>query len=99
MEQGIGAVSCSSGMTAVTMALLNTLPPPEKKSADKKGSGLFGGTIDLFSDLKAFGITTRFAESVTVEEIEPLINENTKVVFTELIGNPETGCGGSESGL
>ena len=86
MEQGIGAVSCSSGMTAVTMALLNILHAGDEVIA---GSGLFGGTIDLFSDLKAFGITTRFAESVTVEEIEPLINENTKVVFTELIGNPK----------
>ena len=86
MEHGIGAVSCSSGMTAVTMALLNILHAGDEVIA---GSGLFGGTIDLFSDLKAFGITTRFAESVTVEEIEPLINENTKVVFTELIGNPK----------
>ena len=86
MENGIGAVSCSSGMTAVTMALLNILHAGDEVIA---GSGLFGGTIDLFSDLKAFGITTRFAESITVEEIEPLINENTKVVFTELIGNPK----------
>lgn len=86
MEHGIGAVSCSSGMTAVTMALLNILHAGDEVIA---GSGLFGGTIDLFSDLKAFGITTRFAESVTVEKIEPLINENTKVVFTELIGNPK----------
>ena len=86
MEHGIGAVSCSSGMTAVTMALLNILHAGDEVIA---GSGLFGGTIDLFSDLKAFGITTRFAESVTVEEIEPLINKHTKVVFTELIGNPK----------
>lgn len=96
MEQGIGAVSCSSGMTAVTMALLNILHAGDEVIA---GSGLFGGTIDLFSDLKAFGITTRFAESVTVEEIEPLIKENTKVVFTELIGNPKLDDVDFESGL
>ena len=86
MENGIGAVSCSSGMTAVTMALLNILHAGDEVIA---GAGLFGGTIDLFSDLKAFGITTRFVESVEAEKIEPLINENTKVVFTELIGNPK----------
>lgn len=86
MENGIGAVSCSSGMTAVTMSLLNILHAGDEVIA---GAGLFGGTIDLFSDLKAFGITTRFVESVEAEKIEPLINENTKVVFTELIGNPK----------
>ena len=49
MENGIGAVSCSSGMTAVTMALLNILHAGDEVIA---GSGLFGGTIDLFSDLR-----------------------------------------------
>jgi O-acetylhomoserine (thiol)-lyase len=86
LEHGIGAVSCSSGMAAVTMSLLNILEAGDEVIA---GSGLFGGTIDLFGDLKAFGITTRFVESVTVEEIEPLLNSHTKAVFTELIGNPK----------
>lgn len=86
MEGGIGAVACSSGMAAVTMALLNVLEAGDEIIA---GSGLFGGTIDLFRDLEAFGITTRFAESVTAEEIEPLITPKTKAVFTELIGNPK----------
>lgn len=86
MENGIGAVACSSGMAAVTMALLNILEAGDEVIA---GSGLFGGTIDLFGDLKAFGITTRFVESVTAEAVAPLINEKTKVVFTELIGNPK----------
>jgi O-acetylhomoserine (thiol)-lyase len=86
LEHGIGAVSCSSGMAAVTMSLLNILEAGDEVIA---GSGLFGGTIDLFGDLKAFGITTRFVESVTVEEIEPLLNAHTKAVFTELIGNPK----------
>jgi O-acetylhomoserine (thiol)-lyase len=86
MEKGIGAVACSSGMAAVTMALLNVLEAGDEVIA---GSGLFGGTIDLFSDLEAFGIKTRFVESVTAEAIAPLFNEKTKVVFTELIGNPK----------
>lgn len=85
LENGIGAVACSSGMAAVTMALLNIL-----KSGDEviAGSGLFGGTIDLFGDLKPFGITAKFVNSFTIDEIEPLITEKTKAIFTELIGNP-----------
>lgn len=85
LENGIGAVACASGMAAVSMSLLNVLSAGDEIIA---GSGLFGGTIDLFEDLRAFGITTHFVKHVTVDEIKPLINENTKAVFAELIGNP-----------
>lgn len=85
IEKGIGAVACSSGMAAVTMSLLNILQAGDEVIAS---AGLFGGTIDLFGDLEAFGITTRFVKHVTAEEVEPLINERTKAVFAELIGNP-----------
>lgn len=85
LEKGIGAVACSSGMAAVTMSLLNILESGDEMIA---GAGLFGGTIDLFGDLRAFGITTRFVEHVTVEEISANITDRTKAVFAELIGNP-----------
>lgn len=85
LEKGLGAVACSSGMAAVSMALMNILRAGDEVIAS---SGLFGGTIDLFGDLSEFGITTRFTESATPEEIEPLINEKTKAIFAELIGNP-----------
>ncbi|MCH5297456.1 MAG: O-acetylhomoserine aminocarboxypropyltransferase/cysteine synthase [Ruminococcus sp.] len=85
LENGIGAVACSSGMAAVTMSLLNILKAGDEIIA---GSGLFGGTIDLFEDLKAFGITTHFVKRVCIDEIEPLITEKTKAIFAELIGNP-----------
>ena len=86
LEGGIGAIACSSGMSAVTMALLNILHAGDEVIA---GSGLFGGTIDLFGDLAQFGITAKFVDSVTAENVEPLINERTKAVFAELIGNPK----------
>ncbi|MGN0475656.1 MAG: O-acetylhomoserine aminocarboxypropyltransferase/cysteine synthase family protein [Acutalibacteraceae bacterium] len=85
LEKGIGAVACSSGMSAVTLSLMNILQAGDEIIA---GAGLFGGTIDLFGDLRAFGITTRFVKNVTAEQIEPLINDKTKVIFAELIGNP-----------
>ena len=85
LEKGIGSVACSSGMAAVTMSLLNILEAGDEIIA---GSSLFGGTIDLFGDLLAFGIKTKFVNNVTAEEVEPLINDNTKAVFAELIGNP-----------
>lgn len=86
LEGGIGAVACSSGMAAVTMALLNVLQAGDEVIA---GAGLFGGTIDLFGDLAGFGITAKFADTVTAKSIEALITPKTKAVFTELIGNPK----------
>ena len=85
LEHGIGAVACSSGMAAITMTLLNILSSGDEVIA---ASGLFGGTIDLFGDLSPFGITTRFVNHISVENIEPLITDKTKAVFGELIGNP-----------
>lgn len=85
LEGGIGAVACASGMGVVTTALLNILQSGDEVIA---GSGLFGGTIDLFGDLEAFGIRVRFVRHIIIEEIEPLVNEKTKAVFGELIGNP-----------
>lgn len=86
LEKGIGAVACSSGMAAVTISLLNILQFGDEVIAS---AGLFGGTIDLFRDLEAFGIKTRFVTEVTAETVSALLNEKTKAVFTELIGNPK----------
>ena len=72
-------------MTAVSMSLLNILQAGDEVIA---GSALFGGTIDLFGDLAEFGITTRFVEHVSADEISLLINEKTKAIFAELVGNP-----------
>ncbi len=85
LEKGIGAVACASGMAAVTMSLLNVLSTGDEIIA---GSGLFGGTIDLFENLSAFGIKTHFVDHISVDAIKPLINKNIKAVFAELIGNP-----------
>ena len=86
LEKGVGAVACSSGMAAVTISLLNILQTGDEVIAS---AGLFGGTIDLFHDLEAFGIKTRFVTEVTAETVRSQLNEKTKAVFTELIGNPK----------
>lgn len=85
LEGGIGAVACSSGMAAVTMALLNILQSGDEIIA---GAGLFGGTVDLFQDLQNFGIAVRLVPHMTVEEVEKVLTNKTKVIFAELIGNP-----------
>lgn len=86
LEGGVGAVACSSGMAAVTMTLLTMLRSGDEIIA---GSGLFGGTIDLFGDLEALGITVRYAETVDPQTVESLITDRTRAVFAELISNPK----------
>ena len=86
IEGGISAVACSSGMAAITAALLTVVGAGDEIIA---GTSLFGGTLDLFDDLKALGITVHFLEEVTPDTVKEAITDRTRVVFTEIIGNPK----------
>ncbi len=86
MDGGIGAVATSSGMAATTLATMSLL-----SSGDEIVSigGLFGGTYALFSEtLSRFGIKTHFFDVDEFENISNAINENTKIIFLESVGNP-----------
>lgn len=48
---------------------------------------MYGGTIDLFHDFEAYGITTKFVDINDHELVKAAINEKTKLVFAETIGN------------
>ena len=85
LEGGRAATACSSGMAAISSALLNILGTGDEIIA---GAGLFGGTVDLFRDLKEYGITTKFVTHMTTDEIKSQITDKTKVIFGEIIGNP-----------
>ena len=85
LEGGIASIACASGMAALMNAFMNIL-----RSGDEiiSSASLYGGTIDLFTDLEAFGITTRYVENNNWEQIEGAINEHTRLIFAETIGNP-----------
>lgn len=85
LEGGIASIACASGMATLMNAFLNIL-----RSGDEiiSSASLYGGTIDLFRDLEAFGITTRYVENNNWEQIEAAINEHTRLIFAETIGNP-----------
>ena len=85
LEGGAGAVSCSSGMSAITCALLALCESGDEIIA---GRGLYGGSINLFHDLEKLGIHTVFADVINRENVEKLVNEKTRAVFGELISNP-----------
>lgn len=85
LEGGAAATACSSGMAAISSALLNILRSGDEIIAS---AGLFGGTVDLFRDLEEYGIATKFIPHITAEELKKNITDKTKVVYGELIGNP-----------
>jgi O-acetylhomoserine (thiol)-lyase len=86
MDGGIGAVATSSGMGATALATLSLLACGDEIISV---GGLFGGTYALFSEtLVRFGIKTHFFDVDALEEIENAINDNTKIIFLESVGNP-----------
>ena len=86
LEGGVGALAVATGQAALHFALVNL--------ADTGGNivsvpQLYGTTHTLLAHvLPRQGITTRFADSDKADAIEKLIDENTKAVFSETIGNP-----------
>lgn len=86
LEGGIGSVACASGMAALTNALLNILQAGDEIVA---AAGLYGGTVELFEDIAAFGIQTNYVSENIPEHYERLITEKTRVIFAETIGNPK----------
>lgn len=87
LEGGSCAVACSSGMSATLLAVLNVCSAGDNIVSS---SAIYGGTYNLFSvTLKKYGIETRFFNPDDEgENIEKLIDENTRVIFAETLANP-----------
>lgn len=86
LEGGVSALAVSSGQAAQFIALNNIL-----ESGDNfvSASNLYGGTYNQFKvGFKRLGVEVRFAENADPAIIESLIDENTKAIYTETIGNP-----------
>lgn len=86
LEGGLASVACASGMAAISSALLNILQTGDEIVA---AAGLYGGTVELFDDFGNLGIHTRYVEVNKPDEYEKLINEKTRIIFAETIGNPK----------
>ena len=87
LEGGVGALATASGSSAVTYAVLNLAGAGDNIVAL---STLYGGTYALFAHtLPQFGITVRFVDPEKPEELAQHVDEKTKLVFGETIGNPK----------
>lgn len=86
LEGGIAALALASGQAAVTYAIQTIA---EAGDNIVSSSTLYGGTYNLFAHtLPLSGITTRFADPRDLASFEPLIDEKTKAIFAESVGNP-----------
>ncbi len=86
MEGGLAGLSVASGMAAITYAIQAITAVGDNIVST---SQLYGGTYNLFAHtLPKQGVTVKFASGDDLSSFDKLIDENTKAVFCESIGNP-----------
>jgi len=87
LEGGVGALAVASGSAAVTYAIMNIAQAGDEIVSAQT---LYGGTYNLFSvTLPKYGISTKFVDAGDLEAVKGAINEKTKAVYVETIGNPD----------
>ena len=86
LEGGVAAVAVGSGQAAQFIALNNLLSAGDNFVSSPH---LYGGTYNQFKvAFKRLGITAKFAQDISPAAFEALIDENTKAIYLESIGNP-----------
>jgi len=86
LEDGIGCIATSSGMAAIASAVMSLVKAGDEIIA---AAGIFGGTVSLFKNtLSRFGVKTVFVDVAETENFAEALNDRTKLIFIETIGNP-----------
>lgn len=86
LEGGIGALATSSGQAAIHLSLLNIVETGYEVVAS---ANLYGGTYNLLNvTFKKMGIKVHFVDPSDPENFKAAINDKTRAVFAETIGNP-----------
>ena len=88
LEGGVAALAVSSGAAAITYAIEALAKAGDHIVAQKT---IYGGSYNLLSHtLTGYGIDTTFVNAHDLSEVEGAIRENTKAVFIETLGNPNS---------
>lgn len=88
LEGGVAALAVASGATAVTYTILNLAQNGDNIVSAKN---IYGGSFNLFEHtLPQYGIETNFVDIFNEEEVESAINEKTKALYIETLGNPNS---------
>lgn len=87
MHGGTAALAASSGQSAILMAVMNITSAGQNIVSS---SAIYGGTYNLFNTtLRRFGIDVRFVDSSDPANFEKAIDENTRLIYSEAVGNPK----------
>ncbi len=88
LEGGVGALATASGSAAITYAIQNIALAGDHIVSS---INLYGGTFNLFANtLREQGIETTFVDPFDPSNFEKAIKENTKLLYTETLGNPNS---------
>ncbi|KIR03513.1 O-acetylhomoserine sulfhydrylase / O-succinylhomoserine sulfhydrylase [Lachnospiraceae bacterium TWA4] len=88
LEGGVAALAVASGAAAVTYAVENLAQNGDNIVAAKN---IYGGSFNLFEHtLPAYGITTKFVDIFNEDEVRNAIDDKTKAIFIETLGNPNS---------
>lgn len=88
LEGGVGALATASGSAAITYAIQNIALAGDHIVSS---INLYGGTFNLFANtLREQGIETTFVDPLDPSNFEKAIKENTKLLYTETLGNPNS---------
>ena len=86
LEGGVGALAVASGSAAITLTIMTIAQAGDEIVA---ASTLYGGTFNLLdATLPKFGIRTTFVDPDDPANFEAAVNENTKAIYIESLGNP-----------
>ena len=88
LEGGVAALAVSSGAAAITYTIEALAQAGDHIVAQKT---IYGGSYNLLAHtLKQFGVETTFVDAHNLQEVEGAIKENTKAVYLETLGNPNS---------
>lgn len=88
LEGGVAALAVASGAAAVTYTILNLAQNGDNIVSAKN---IYGGSFNLFEHtLPQYGIDTNFVDIFNKEQVESAINEKTKALYIETLGNPNS---------
>lgn len=88
LEGGVAALAVASGAAAITYAIQNITKAGDNVVSAKN---IYGGSFNLLQHtLPDYGVTTKFVDIFNEKEIEDAIDENTKAVLIETLGNPNS---------
>jgi O-acetylhomoserine (thiol)-lyase len=88
LEGGVAALGVAAGAAAVTYAILALAKAGDNVVAQKT---IYGGSYNLLDQtLPGYGISTTFVDVHNLDEVEKAINDKTKAVFIETLGNPHS---------